>query len=46
MDKKTLKLLIGCCEFVLAVVALILLLATSSVVYTYKGALTGETKQL
>ena len=44
MDKKTLKLLIGCCEFVLAVVALILLLATSSVVYTYKGALTGETK--
>lgn len=38
------KLLVGCCELLLAIVALILLLATASVVYTYKGVLTGETK--
>jgi glucan phosphoethanolaminetransferase (alkaline phosphatase superfamily) len=39
----SMKLLVVCCELVLAIVALVLLFATSSVVYTYKGALTGTT---
>ncbi len=43
MDKKMLKVLVMCCEVVLAIVALVLLMATASVKYTYKGALTGET---
>ena len=44
MDKKTLKLLIGCCEFVLAVVALILLLATPAVNYKLSSGLLGAEK--
>lgn len=43
-NNNTVKLLVMVCELVLAVVAFILLFATPSVVYTYKGALTGTTK--
>ena len=39
----TLKLVVGAVEFLLAAVALVLLFATSSVVYTYKGMLSGTT---
>ena len=43
MDKKMVKTLVKCCEAVLAIVALVLLMATASVKYTYTGALTGKT---